>query len=222
MASKTDICNLAVSHLAIGQLIANVDTDTSEEAITCRLFYDDLRNDLLRSFDWPFASKVAALGLVANDPTTEWKYSYRYPSDCIKIRRIVSGTRNDNRQTRVPYKFSNDSEGRLIYSDITDACIEYTMLASDTTLYSPDFIFCLSFLIAHNAAPRLTDGDPNGLGNITFQKFINKYKQATANAANEEQQEEDPPSEFIRAREGDTINGAGLDPQSFPGAFVVS
>ncbi len=45
---------------------------------------------------------------------------------------------------------------------------------------------------------------------------------ARANAVNEEQRDQLPQAEFIRARDSDTVFGTGADFQSFPGNFTVS
>ena len=77
-SSKTEIANLAISHLGIGKTIANLELEKSQEAIACRRFYDTVRDSSLRDFPWPFAGKIQALALVSN----EWLYAYQYPSDC--------------------------------------------------------------------------------------------------------------------------------------------
>src|SRR5688572_11149621 len=111
MASETEIANLALSHLGVGKEIANLETERSQEAVACRRFYDTARDATLRDFSWPFATKIAVLGLIEADPNDEWDYSYRYPSDCLQLRRILSGVRNDTRDSRVPFKLAHDDSG---------------------------------------------------------------------------------------------------------------
>src|SRR5665648_440114 len=97
MSSATEICNMALGHLASGKEIANLETERSAEAIACRRFFDSARDAVLRDFSWPFATKIKALSLIEEDPNSEWAYSYRYPTDCLNFRRILSGTRTDTR-----------------------------------------------------------------------------------------------------------------------------
>lgn len=201
MASKTQICNLAISHIGVGKEIANVDTDKGDEASACRRYYETCRDVALRDFPWPFATVVESLALIEEDPNDEWAYSYRYPTDCILFRRILSGIRNDSRQTRVPFRIINDSSGRLIYCDAEDAVAEYTKKETNPDLYTPDFYLALSFLIAAHIAPRLTAGDPFKLGDRAARMYEIQISRAKAMAKNEEQVEEDPESEFIRGRE---------------------
>lgn len=201
MASETEIANLALSHLGIGKEIAVLETEKSEEAAACRRFYTILRDASLRDFPWPFCTRIIAVGLVEADPNDEWAYSYRYPANCMKIRRILSGTRNDNRQTRVPYKITQDDDGILIFTDKEDAEVEYTVKETNPERFSPDFITFLSLRLAAMVAPRLTRGDPFKMGERALRLYEYEVSKARATAVNEQQDEENPTSEFISGRE---------------------
>lgn len=201
MSSKTEICNVALSHLNIGKEIANVETEQSQEASACRRYFDLARKSVLRDFAWPFATRFATLSLVEEDPTDEWDYSYRYPVDCVKLRRFVTGYRNENRQERQPYRVVGDDSGLLIFCDIESAEIEYTKNHEDVQMWPSDFSMALSFRLAAYIAPRLTSGDPFKLGEKCLTMYRLEMSAAQANAVNEEQVEELPQSEFIRARD---------------------
>jgi hypothetical protein len=201
MAAKVDICNLALSHLGIGKDLTDVDTDAGQEALACRRFYSTALEKVLRDYDWPFATVIEALALVEEDPNDEWAFSYRYPSGALKFRRILSGQRNDTRQSRVPYRLISDSQGRLILTDAEQAEGEYTANVTDPALYSPDFVIALSYLLGGFIAPRLTAGDPYKLGEKSLRMYEYEISKARANAANEEQPDELPDAEMIIARE---------------------
>lgn len=119
-SSKTEIVNIALAHLGVGSEISNLDTDQSTEANAMRRFYESAKDEVLRDLNWPFTTVFASLALVEEDPTDEWSYSYRYPSDALKIRRVLSGLRNDTRQSRVPYKLGQDASG--LYFIATSRC----------------------------------------------------------------------------------------------------
>lgn len=201
MASSTEICNLALSHLRVSKEIANLETERSQEAASCRAFYETARDATLRDFAWAFASKIDSLPLVEEDPNDEWAYSYRYPTDCLKIRRILSGNRNDSHQTRQPYKVIQDSAGLLILTDKRDAELEYTIRADDSDRYPADFILAFSFRLAAYIAPRVTAGDPFKLGERALRMYQLEMSMAQASDVNEEQPDVLPESEFIRGRE---------------------
>ena len=201
-SSKTVIVNLALSHLGSGKEIADLETEQSDEASAMRRFYDEARDKALRDFNWPFATKIASLALVETNPNDEWTYSYRYPTDCLNIRRILSGVRTDNRQTRAAYKVAKDSAGRIIFTDIDIAKVEYTERVETVEIYPPDFVMALSYLMAMYTAPRVTGGDPFGLGKKSSELYLQELSNARSNAFNEEQVDQPAESELYRARDG--------------------
>lgn len=199
MASETEICNLALSHLGSGKEIANL-SERSQEAAACRRFYESSRDLVLREYHWPFARRIIAVGLVQQNPNSEWGFSYRYPSDCASIRRILSGLRTDNAASRVPFLIGQDADGQLIYTDQGSAEIEYTKKETNTDRYPPDFVMALSLRLAAYIAPRITAGDPFKMGARALQLYMQQIMTADATASNEEQIDIAPESEFIRDR----------------------
>jgi hypothetical protein len=200
MASKTEICNLAISHLGHGKEISNVDTENSSEATICRRYYETALRAILRDAKFTFATKNVALGLVGSNPTTEWNYSYRYPSDCIFFRRIWSGSRNDTNDTRVEYKIIRDDTGLLIYTDMENAVAEYTFYNDDEGQYPPDFVMALSYRLANLIAPSITKGDPFGMGAKAYEMYLMEITRAQASSYNEEQPAPEQYSELERSR----------------------
>jgi hypothetical protein len=200
-ATKVGICNVGLMHLGIGKVIASIDSDQTEEARAMRLVYDQARDEVFRDFAWPFATKIAALAKVADDPNAEWDFAYRYPADAVDFRRILSGYgRSETNETRVPYRLSMDSGGMLILTDAVDAEGEWTTVVVDAPLYPPDFAAALSLLLAHYCAPRLTGGDPTKLGVRALLLYREQIIRAQVNAANEEQADLPPEADLIRAR----------------------
>src|SRR5690606_28194143 len=106
-----------------------------------------------------FATRIVALGLVEEEPNSEWGYSYRYPSDCLMVRRFITGIQPDTQETKIPYRVIGDDDGLLILTNEDEAEIEYTIRATDTLRYPPDFEMALSFRLASYIAPRITGGD---------------------------------------------------------------
>lgn len=200
MVSKTSICNLGLSHLAVGREINNLETETTAEAQAMRRVYDTCLQVVLRDFDWPFATKFAALALIEEDPTSEWAYSYQYPADCLNFRRILSGIRNESNDTSVPYRLAYGDDGQIILTDKDEAECEYTILVEDPSKYPPDFVMAFSFLLAGTAGVRITAGDPNKLSDRAMQMYSYLIKKAQGNSRNEERKEPSPDAEMIRVR----------------------
>jgi hypothetical protein len=199
MASKLGIWNMALSHLGISKEVATVN-ESSQEARALDRFYDETLKEVLSDFPWPFATKFEVLGLVEEDPNIEWQFSYRYPTDCLHVRKILSGNRNDNRQSRVPYRIAIDSSGKLIFTDMQDAELEYTCLIDNPEHFPSDFTLMLSYRLASHVAPRVTGQDEYKMGDKAMQKYMMELSKAKARSINEEQSEEVPDSEFISGR----------------------
>lgn len=211
LLSKTSISNLALSQLGITKHISNFDTDRSQEGNACRQLYDQVLQQVLTDLWWPCGTKFITLGLVETNPTIEWGFSYRYPSDCLTLRRILSGQRTDTRQSRVPFRVGQDENGGLIYTDMAQAQIEYTFYQTDPTKLSPDFIEAFALRLAAAMAPQITSGDPFKITQTVMGLYSVAIGNAKTQAANEEQPDQEPDSEFIRARGGNGCTGRGPD-----------
>lgn len=192
---------MALSHLGIGQGIANLDTEKSQEATACRRFFDVSKEATLRDFKWPFSRKYQALNLISENPNEEWLFEYRYPSDCLDIIKILNSNYNESRQEREPYIVSKDNSGKTILTNKSLATIEYTQNVTDTAFFPPDFTLALSFRLAAYVVSGLTKGDPFKLGDKMVALYNLELNRAKSNALNEQQDFEVPQSEFIRGRE---------------------
>lgn len=206
MAAKIDICNMAISHLAVGAEIQDFDNEKTEPAMACRRFYDIARQKVLRDFDWPFANTVEYLAQLANpsgltQPTVEWTYWYRYPANALAIRRILNqATRVDTVQSRAEYSVGRDATGRVIYSDLLTAQIQYTYNETDTERFPPDFVVALSLYLAFLIGPRVSGGDQFKLADRAYLLYRQAIAEAKANAANEEPRDQPPEAEMIAVR----------------------
>lgn len=200
-SSSTAICNLALTHLGVGKEIASLD-ENSQEASACNRVYNDALDEILSDYHWNFANKFRTVELIEEEPNDEWEYSYLYPNDCIKLRRVLSGVRNDYRGSRVPFKVaSSDDSSTLIYTDMENAVIEYTYRHTDPQFYPPKFTMAFSYLIASYIAARVTGGDPFKLKAQMYQLYQQKASEAMEYNANQNQPDLEPDSEFTRARE---------------------
>jgi hypothetical protein len=199
--TSTEIANLALSHLGIGKDISDLDAERSQEARAIRRVWHVALKEVLRDYDWPFASKTLTLAEIEEDPTEEWAYAYVYPSDCVKFRRILSGNRNETQDSRIPYRVVQHDGATALYTDMELAQGEYTVLVDQTGYYPPDFVMAFSFKLAFLVAAQLTAGDPFKLRVQALQMYQMSISKAVANGANEDENERIPESEFIRARE---------------------
>ncbi len=201
---NTEICNMAISHLGSAKEIEDLETEKSQEASVCRRFYDTALAKVLRDYPWNFSTKFANLALETtfeNYQEFEYHYAYRYPTDCVMIRRILSGARVDTDQSAVPFRLGSDNAGQLIYSDMPLAKVEYTFFNDEADSYPPDFVMAFSYLLASMIAPRLTNGDPFKLGATVLQKYFLALSEAQKGNEMERRPDEMYDSEFIRVRD---------------------
>jgi hypothetical protein len=195
--SEEEICNMALGHIGHTQFIDDLETEQTAEVEVCNTYYKQARDFVLEAFPWPEATKYTVLGLVENDPNCDWKYSYRYPDDCIFARRIVTAMgRNDPNPP--PFLSAADDTGRVIYTNQENAEIEYTKKLEDVTQFRPTLTMALSWYLGALICPGLARDKSQA--DRAMQMYVLVISQAHARALNEQQQTPEPDSEFIRAR----------------------
>lgn len=109
--SDVSICNEALQRAGTRSNIAAL-TEASPEAEACNLIYAATRDELLGMAMWNFSRKTAYLSLLksapgtpsnptasANQWTTDypsppWLYEYAYPSDCIRVHKVIQQLQN--------------------------------------------------------------------------------------------------------------------------------
>jgi hypothetical protein len=82
-SSWTDICNQALSRVG-SKPINNVTTDSTDQAVCCRMFLGDAIDAVLGEHDWRGASKRAQLARLDETPVYGFAYAYQLPSDCVR------------------------------------------------------------------------------------------------------------------------------------------
>ncbi len=193
------IANLALSHCGAQQFITSLD-DTTQEAALCNLHYEPCRDAVLGVLHWPFAKRYVALALVeegvAQDWSSEWAYVYRYPTDCTRVRRVLTGSRRD--PNAVPFELGSDATGRLIYCDSEDALIAYTHRVTDVTIYPDQFCEAVAWKMASRMAlPLSARAD---LAQAAEKQYQMALADAKILALTEERRDVQPDAEWIRAR----------------------
>lgn len=243
--TTTNVANLALAHCGVSKPIANLQTEKSLEGQMCRTFFDIARQDVLREFPWFFSKKMIAPALVANQPTNEWLYAYQYPQDALRIIRFMSWRlSNDTRQSRVPYTvmqpvantLSTLSPQPAAYSQTTGlwiytnwpgvnasipTVIEYIFDNTNVSQWPPDFIMALSYKLASLLVMTLTTGDTSRYKEDISNSYQLTISSAKADNLNEEQRPEEPQSEFIRARSGDSYGTPGQQWIAEPAGFLI-
>lgn len=197
MASKVQICNMALSRIGQNIPILSLD-EQSQAAQLCSLHYEECRLEVLRDFDWPFAEARVYLADIGSPPQN-WCYRYRYPTDAVKARRItIVGTRNPQRDQRIPFEVIHATGGRAIVTDQQGAELAYTINAEDTTYFDPLFTSALAWRLGAELAMGLQSKAENY--QLAMQNYQIKISQAQAVASAEGQRDPMPESEFVTVR----------------------
>lgn len=198
--STTDIANMALRHLGVTRVLADLDTDRSKEATQCRAWFEQARDECFRDFPWGFAKRTVVLALVEEEPNDEWAFSYRYPTDCMMLLRVPTGNRVETMASRVPFEMGSDDSGLLIFCDAEDASMQYTHRIDDTALWPADFAQAVSLYLAFLCAPALTAGDEFKLGARAMQAYTWRRATAQGNSQNEQARDPAADAEIISGR----------------------
>jgi hypothetical protein len=174
-----DVVNKALNQL--GQApITSLDED-SEAASRAALIFDCLRQSLLRSHFWKFASYSASLAELADEKMLGWTYLYAYPPKCLMIRRLFdetyAATGSDvtlggdalldleyfqdywifhHPEFRYKMGLSPDTFTKSIATNFNPAYIEYTYDITDPSIWDQNFYDAMVFSLAAELAHGIT------------------------------------------------------------------
>jgi hypothetical protein len=199
MSTVITICNMALARIGVSSYISSL-TEASNEARNCALFYEPMRDFVLRDHPWNFAKKRVRLA-DAGTPPPEWGFKYAYPSDCIKVRHIVSpGFINPRNDQRVQYEVAHENGQRVIYSNQDQAELVYTMRVTDPTIYDPMFTSALAYLLASEIAMPLSVQP--AVADQARKAYSQTVSMASAATQSESFEGPEPVSELITTRDG--------------------
>lgn len=152
MYSQTSIANLALAYL--GQPPISSLQQNNERARWISLFYEPVRDEVLRTHDWAFATVEKPL-VPAQTPVMQGQMAYSYPADALFIRQVF---RVQAPQEAVAFeeRFDVSSHSRVLVTSVAQAHVRYTRRMSDETQYDPVFVKCFALALASDAALALT------------------------------------------------------------------
>ena len=97
-----------------------------------------------------------------------------------------------------------------------DAILDYQIIETDSSRYQVDFVLAFSYRLAELIAPRITAGDPFGLGPKAAANYEKSKRKAWAASLNEQQEPEPAQSEFVRAQFEETLYPLGAEWSAHP------
>jgi len=153
MATKVEICNMALQELGANRII-NL-TESREEAVLCNLFYETARDEVLRKLAPNFADWYQSLAQVSSDDANymlsdldEWEYQYALPVSpyCLRVLGIPD-------YPNQPYVIAN----RYLLTNLEEVTIKYTQRVEDEAKFDPLFIRALSYRLAMDLTDKITN-----------------------------------------------------------------
>ncbi|VVE77393.1 hypothetical protein [Pandoraea sputorum] len=211
--AKVDICNIALGHLGVSETIAAMD-ERSKNAVLCNRNYDHVLRTVLEDFWWPFATVWVAGAQLTSDPPPGWQFTYAYPSDCARVRKIVPQGGDPSwyswrslcddpytlRPRKIPFSIIADPDraAMAIATNEPEAILCYTKIVDDPTLYTASFADAVALQLAARLCMPLRVDDQRTL-RIT-QMYGAALGKAERIALSEAQAEPDPLPSSIRAR----------------------
>jgi|688.fasta_scaffold33106_2 hypothetical protein len=222
--SIVQICNTALARIGVSNFIDSIN-EASQEAQVCKLLYEQCRDRVLREAHWPFARAYATLALVSDNEgkpwANEWQYAYRYPTDAMVVWRILTPL-GPRQAIAEPFDVGYDSTGRMIFTNMKDAAIEYTKRVEDVAQFDPSFSSALAWLLAAEISMPLSAVD--ALRKQALQMYQAERDMAHRISFNEGEPTRDIDTEFLNTRGYASNTFAGDDAVSklFPSGFSVS
>jgi len=225
MPSAIDICNMALGEIGSRTLVNSLGEDTPA-GVQCTLFYNTLRQQLLRAAPWGFARKTLALtslGLATDDPNPvpfPWQAMYLYPPDCLGMRYIlpppfptqVADVPDVSTTLLVPwcppsrtwrylksYDDASTPARTVILSNVVQALGVYTADVEDPGLFDPLFVNALAMMLASKLVMPLTGNA--GMKGDYFKLAFNAVQEARARDGNESITSSDVVVDWITTRE---------------------
>lgn len=194
--SKVGIFNMALHHLSITAPISVNSMDKDSKAIILNNFYETARDEVLKAFDWGFASAYKDLTLsTEKSPNPKYPFVYDCPNDCITARAIIDTVKGDERKFE-PYINSNGDKSYL--AEVECARLRYTKRVEKEVLFEPEFALTVSYYLAALAGETITGQQKKA--DACLQKYEWKLNKAKQLNAQEGAAEDEDNSEYYDVR----------------------
>lgn len=134
------ICNIALAKIGSDSFITSL-TDDTKSARHCSIFYEPIRDSLLRSHLWRFARKQYQLAPLLITPLFDGGYYFQKPVDCLRV------IQPDEEYFGMYGRWS--IEGDKILADTSVLNIVGIQQVTDENLFDSIFVEAFSTKLAH-------------------------------------------------------------------------
>lgn len=188
VASKTNICNMAMSHLGNYDSINDIDLPITKHEKTCALWYDITRQYMLKLCMPNFALERKLVAELVVTIPFGYANAFEYPADCLK----VLGLGNVDERDRYSYTVENN---RIYTDDDWDGGLQLRYIKDVIAVgdMSPEFRMLLSVALAVNIALPVTQ---DATKKVAMQKML----EATLSSASSVNAQENRPIRISNSR----------------------
>lgn len=185
--SRTQIANLAMSHLG-DRFIANIDSDTDDDAIVLKSNYEHARNIVYEAHDWKWARRSAQLQLLPTAPTVRYDYAFALPPDFRRLANI------SQYETMIPALDDYQATDARVVTSAGYCFMEYVASDWSEAVWPAYFADCVGEKLAEISCMRINH-------NVALKVELNKrFKNETLPYARSVDQNQAPPQQrFIRS-----------------------
>ncbi len=205
LVTSTSVANMALSHVRASR-ISSLDSGKEEEAVECRIWYEQVRLQVLQAHDWGFARRRAVASLHEDTISTTadkplagvWSYRYQYPADCIVIRKVQAP--NSPPDHAIPFDVETSLNGKTlsVLTDQQNAVLVFTRNLETLALFSPLAIRAMTHLLASSIAYSLTG--KRQVQEDQYSLYLSVLDSAATSSANEGVEAPPREADHIRAR----------------------
>jgi hypothetical protein len=161
--SQVQIINMALSK--VGDYTISSLTEGTKQQLYGVLHWENVRDSLLQSYAWNFATARVRLAQLAAVPIG-YDHQYQLPNDCLKVRKVsIDGSFSGI--NLIDYKI----EGRVLLTDEDTIYIKYTKQVTDTSYWTPLFVKAFSCELASLLAEPLA-----GMSTGDKQLILNEFE----------------------------------------------
>ena len=147
MPGETDVVNVGLRFIGATPITSLGDGTASANAADD--IYTEVRDNLIRSHPWNFATKRLKLAQSATTPIFEFDFAYPLPADWLRTMSIHD---NDAGHGGILFRMEIVNNQRSIVTSASECWLRYVFQVTDPNIMSADFRRALSLSLARDLA----------------------------------------------------------------------
>lgn len=203
MVDKVVLYNIALNALLIDYQTTDPDNDNNKAVRSLRTMYPLALAKVLADLDLNRSAVRFQLELTAHEHP-HWEYVYKYPTNCAKLRRLISGFAVDNFNSRIPFATETISGVDCICTNEAEAWAEIQSSTTSLSVLNPNAAIAIGFQMAYLASALIAGKASRQLKQSILQEYTLHKSEAMEDDLNEnvDSTTDEFKSEFVQARIG--------------------